>query len=215
MKPLLELCAEGTALVEVAIRAGASRIELCANLAEGGTTPSADDIASASAIAHSLGATVMVMARPRGGDFAYSEAELAAMEAAVDTARERGADGVVFGCVRDGWLDEPACKRMIARAAGMDTTFHMAFDELPCLSARRAALDWLADRGVGRILTHGGPLETSLSSHYDELRQLITYAGDRIGMMPGGGVTYRNAAEVAAATGADQLHGTRIVPFDR
>lgn len=209
----LEFCAENNTLVGRAIELGAMRIELCDNLAVGGTTPSYGVIKGTVELAHSHGARVMVMIRPRGGSFEYDEEELGIMEADIAVAQELGADGVVFGCLRDGWLDESANIRLLSSAQGMAVTFHMAFDDLPTPQDRLRAIDWLADRGVRRILTHGGAVGTPVVDNLPTLRSYVEHAAGRIGILPGGGVTCENVRMVCAELGVREAHGTRIVPL--
>lgn len=206
----LEFCAENLVGVEDAIRAGASRVELCDDLSVGGVTPTGDVVARAVALAHGLGATAMVMVRPRGGDFAYDDAELSAMERTIALAGDLGADGVVFGCVCACSLDEAATERLARAASGLDMTFHMAFDEIS--PDRQAfALGWLADAGFSRVLAHGGDLARPIDSCLPHLKGLSRAAAGRISVMPGGGVTWENVDRVCEAVGASEAHGTRIV----
>ena len=207
----LEFCAENATLVGRAIGLGATRIELCDNLAVGGTTPSYGVIKETVGLAHSQGARVMVMVRPRGGSFEYDERELAIMETDIGVARQLGADGVVFGCLRDGWLDEAANRRLLELARGMEVTFHMAFDDLPTMRDRLRAIDWLACHGARRILTHGGVAGTPVEDNLPVLRDYVNHAAGCIGILPGGGVTYENVRRVCAALGVCEAHGTRIV----
>lgn len=251
--PLCEFCAENLTHLQAALAAGARRVELCDNLAVGGTTPSAGVIAQALHIVHMTpGATVRVIIRPRGGDFVYDDAELAAMEADVRTAVRLGADGIVVGCLtpkdpvaylrsrtasiaahgtpgdevpvpyRGGFeIDEVACVRIVAAARAeasakgedIGLTFHMAFDALP-LADQSAAVDRIAALGFDRILTHGGPAGTPIESNLSRLISLMARArrcADPVAILPGGGITFENAADVAQALGARELHGTRIV----
>lgn len=251
--PLLEFCAENLTHVSAALAAGARRIELCDNLAVGGTTPSAGVIAQAVRIAHAVpGASVRVIIRPRGGDFVYDDAELAAMEADARTAIRLGADGVVLGCLtpkdpvaylrsrsaslaccetpgsdepvpyRGGFaLDAVACRTLLAavrneaasQARAIGCTFHMAFDALP-VASQSIVVDQIASLGFDRILTHGGPAGTPIESNLSRLISLMARArrcADPVAILPGGGITFENAADVAQALGARELHGTRIV----
>ncbi|VWL90395.1 CutC-like protein [Collinsella sp. AK_207A] len=238
-----EFCAENMTHVPRAIQAGAARIELCDNLAQSGTTPSAGVIRACVRRAHAGNARVMVMIRPRGGDFCYAEEELLSMEADIALAASLGVDGVVFGCLRP--LDEPlhAAARESALVAGAlpgagplaytagfeldtdatqrlaalahqlgiaDVTFHMAFDELDEKSQLRA-IDTLAGMGVSRILTHGGVAGTPIEESYPRLHRLIDHAAGRLTILPGGGITYRNAESVADELGVSEVHGTKIV----
>ena len=209
----LEFCAENSTLVERAIGLGATRVELCDNLAVGGTTPSYGVIKETVRLAHSRGVLVMVMIRPRGGSFEHDGRELAIMETDIAVADELGADGVVFGCLRDGWLGERENRRLLERARGMEVTFHMAFDDIPTMGDRLRAIEWLADHGVRRILTHGGVAGTSIEDNLSVLRAYVEYAAGRIGILPGGGVTHENMHHIGTALGVHEAHGTQIVPL--
>lgn len=207
-----EFCAENVERVPEAIAAGAGRIELCDNLAVGGTTPSHGVIRAAVEVARPAGVPVMCMIRPRGGSFEYSETEGRIMVDDLRHAAELGADGVVFGCLRGGEVDRELTGQLagLAKEAGLMVTFHMAFDELAA-DAQPAALDLLAGLGVDRVLTHGGAADTPIAGNLERLRRLVDYAAGRLGILPGGGVTWENAEEVADAVGVREVHGTRIV----
>jgi copper homeostasis protein len=211
---LKEFCAENVEHVAEALAAGAKRIELCDNLAVGGTTPSVGVIRAAVRLVREDDAAVMVIIRPRGGDFAYSDAELKIMEDDIRAALAEGATGVVLGCARDGHLDEPATERLLAcvRACrpNAQVTFHMAFDAIAA-DEQLAAVDWLAEHGVTRILTHGGEAGTDILSNAPRLRGYVARAADRIAILPGGGVSWQNAEAVAEAVGVSEVHGTKIV----
>lgn len=210
-KMLKEFCAENFTDVPLAIANGAKRIELCDNLTVGGTTPSAGVIESTVAYAHDHGVPVMTIIRPRGGDFVYNDYELKIMETDLIEAKKLGTDGVVIGCLTaDGDLDEEALDVLIDRAIGLPITFHMAFDAMP-VEKQFTAIDWLAEHGIDRILTHGGPAGVPISEHYEHLKALIAYANGRILILPGGGITHDNAAEVAQTLGVPEVHGTKIV----
>lgn len=222
---LREFCAENMERVPAAIEAGAARIELCDNLAVGGTTPSFGVIEAAVAYAHARGVRVMAMIRPRGGTFVYSEAELAMMESDARIALALGSDGIVLGCLAansDGTytVDIPAFERLAAivqeagreRGERVDITFHMAFDLLD-EAEQRTAIDALAERGITRILTHGGAAGTPIEANFERLRSMIAYAGERLVILPGGGITHQNAVWVSAQLGVHEVHGTKIVPL--
>lgn len=209
---LREFCAENLTCVEAALAAGAQRVELCDNLAVGGTTPSHGVIRAAVELCHARGAAVMCMVRPRGGDFEYAPWEARVMEDDLRHAARLGVDGVVFGCLREGRLDREltSCLVTAAKDAGLAVTFHMAFDALPA-SERPDTIDYLAGIGVERILTHGGPAGTPIEENLDALLGYIRRAAGRIAILPGGGITHKNAQAVALALGVSEVHGTRIV----
>ena len=213
-----EFCAENMELVPAAVAAGAARVELCDNLAVGGTTPSYGVIRAAVAHARETGTDVMCMVRPRGGSFEYTPAEAQMMRDDLVMAKSLGVTGVVFGCLRGGRLDKELTSELV-RLAHEDTpeapgcvavTFHMAFDAL-APEDQLPAIDWLADQGVERILTHGGAAGTPIAGNLDCLRTYIERAAGRIVILPGGGITWENAEDVAAALGVSEVHGTKIV----
>ena len=218
-----EFCAENFSDVPAALAAGAARIELCDNLAVGGTTPSFGVIEAAVSYAHERGARVMCMVRPRGGDFVYSAGEVEMMEADARIALALGADGIVLGCLApdaDGelGLDVAALERVcsIAREAAeergeaVDMTFHMAFDALP-EKRQLDAIDAIADLGFTRILTHGGAAGTPIEGNLEHLRTYVERAAGRLVILPGEGITHENAERIADALGVSEVHGTRIV----
>lgn len=218
-----EFCAENFTDVPAAVDAGARRIELCDNLAVGGTSPSTGVIEATVAYAHDFGARVMAMVRPRGGDFVYTPEELGMMEADARVALALGADGIVFGCLApDGSgeldLDHDAIERLMhivheaeaERDDKVDVTFHMAFDALP-EDRQLAAIDAIAEAGATRILTHGGAAGTPIADNLDRLRAYIERAAGRIIVLPGAGITYQNVDEIVAALGVHEAHGTKIV----
>lgn len=226
MELLREFCAENLTLVPAAISAGARRIELCDNLAVGGTTPSYGVVRSALELARERGVDVMVMARPRGGDFSYDARERDIMLDDIACARRLGATGVVLGCTRldderGTVLDEELTKVLVEVAKGTGTgiaagttpvqvTFHMAFDALDA-NEQFPAIDALAGMGVERILTHGGVAATPIEDNIARLRELIAHADGRLTILPGGGITWQNAEQIATALGVHEVHGTRIV----
>ena len=145
-----EVCANSVASCIAAQQGGANRVELCAAIPEGGTTPSAGAIAMAR---ESISIALNVIIRPRGGDFLYSDIELRTMERDIAVARHLGADGIVVGCLNaDADIDIAATKRLIDAADGLPVTFHRAFDR--CRHPF-TALSQLIDLGVARILTSG------------------------------------------------------------
>lgn len=224
---LREFCAENLTDIDAALRSGARRIELCDNLACGGTTPSAGVIEQSVALVHACeGASVRVIIRPRGGDFVYSDREFKAMETDIRYAAANGVDGVVLGClerVDDGHvLDVEGVRRLVSVARGVGEmrgrdvgiTFHMAFDELDPES-QLEAIDTLADMGVDHILTHGGAAGTPIEDNLAHLADLVGHARGKLVILPGGGVTHENAKRVAKELGVKEVHGTKIVDLNR
>ena len=218
--PLLrEFCAENVELVPAALAAGARRIELCDNLAVGGTTPSLGVIRAAAALAHASNATVMCMIRPRGGNFVYTPEEVAIMHDDLLAAKREGVDGVVFGCLTaEGQLDQELITELATLAhepspeapKGIAVTFHMAFDAL-AEKDQLAAIDWLASQGIDRILTHGGPAGTPIADNIGRIQAFIERASGRLTILPGGGITWENVEAIAATLNVREVHGTKIV----
>ena len=121
-----------------------------------------------------------------------------------------------FGCALDGRLDVDATEHLLSTVrscagASLEVTFHMAFDDITP-DEQLDAIDWLAAHGVTRILTHGGPAGTSIGENLPRLRAYVNRAAGRIGILPGGGVTWENCEELARALGVSEVHGTRVVP---
>lgn len=209
-----EFCAENYTSIPLAISRGANRIELCDNLAVGGTTPSTGVIEEALSYAGEKEVPVMTIIRPRGGDFVYNDIELKIMHTDLIEAKKLGTDGVVIGCLTpSGWLDEEALELLIETAEGLQITFHMAFDSIP-KERQFEAIDWLVEHGVERILTHGGAAGTPIETNFAHLKELIAYANDRLIILPGGGVSDKNAEQVAKELGVTEVHGTKIIPLD-
>ncbi|MDA9460605.1 copper homeostasis protein CutC [Enterococcus mundtii] len=208
-----EFCAENYTSIPLAIANGANRIELCDNLAVGGTTPSTGVIEEVLSYANEKSVPVMTIIRPRGGDFVYNDIELKIMHTDLIEAKKLGTDGVVIGCLTpSGWLDEEALEVLIDSAEGLQITFHMAFDAIP-QERQYEAIDWLVEHGVHRILTHGGVAGTNIEDNFAHLKQLIAHADGRIIILPGGGITSENAQVVADALEVHEVHGTKIVPL--
>ena len=196
---IFEICVDSVSGVRAAKAAGANRVELCANLLEGGTTPSRGLMRAARKIA---GIGLNVMIRPRGGDFLFDEDEFAIMEIDIEAARAEGADAVVIGLLQaDGAIDVQRTRRLMTLARPMKVTFHRAFDMTP---DPFAALETLIDLGVERVLTSGQ--EANVLEGLPLITELVAKAGNRIIVMPGGGITERNVARIAAAAQPKEIH---------
>ena len=198
---LLEICCGSLDDALQAEQGGAHRVELCSALFLGGLTPSLGAIVEAKA---RLRIPVMVMVRPRGGGFCYTAAEMAVMERDTAAAVEHGADGIVFGILNpDGTVDLERCKRMRKLIGNRPAVFHRAFDVTP--DALRA-LDQLVEIGITRILTSGQ--EDNALEGAALIKRLIEYAGDRIEILPGGGIKPHTLLRVLESTGCKQVHLT-------
>jgi copper homeostasis protein len=204
---LFEICIDSVAGVRAAIGAGAARVELCAALLEGGITPSIGLVRAAVAAAAGQ-LKVHVMVRPRGGDFLYSEDEIAAMRDDIEAIKAAGAAGVALGLLdSDGVIDERRSAELIAAARPLSVTFHRAFD---VSRDPEQGLDALIALGVDRLLTSGQ--EPSVLEGAPLIRRLIDRAAGRLIVMPGGDITARNAAWIAAETGAQEFHFAAFAP---
>ena len=176
-----ELCTYTRNACDIARRTGVERIELCAAPLEGGTTPSAGLIRYARSLP---GLRLSVMIRPRGGDFLYTDDEVALMAEEIRLAREYGADGVVFGLLTPaGEVDETRTAQLVREAEGMEVTFHRAFD---MTRDSRQALEAVIRTGCRRVLTSGG--RNTAQEGIGTLRALAAQAAGRIEVMAGSGV---------------------------
>lgn len=208
---IYEFCAENVTLLEKAMRAGARRIELCDNLAVGGTTPSYGVTKAAVELAANYDTTIMTMIRPRGGDFVYNDLEIAIMLEDICLTAQAGSQGVVFGALTaDKKLDKPNLEKLIAASKGMEIVFHMAFDELSD-EDQPEAIDWLSQAGVTRILTRAGVSGDSLEKRFVHYHRILEYAKGKIEILPGGGIDLDNRQTFIDQVGVTQLHGTKVV----
>jgi len=199
-----EVCVEGVSGALAAAEGGAHRIELCAGLVEGGTTPS---VGTLSAVLEAGSVDTMVLVRPRGGDFLYSDAELDVMVRDVRAVGAAGALGIATGALtREGEVDEVATAALREAAGDMSFTFHRAFD---MTRDPLQALETLIELGVDRILTSGQA--KSVPEGLDLIRELVGVAGDRIIIMPGAGIREENVRTVIRETGVREIHFTAFV----
>jgi copper homeostasis protein len=197
---MLEICCFSLESCLTAQKAGAYRVELCGGMFEGGTSPSAGLIKLAR---QNLNIKLYVMIRPRGGDFCYSDTEFEVMKADIQTAKDLGADGVVFGILNpDGSVDETRTKELVELARPLKVTFHRAFDV--CADPFEA-LETIIELGCERILT-SGQKNTAIEG-IDLLKALAEKANNRIEIMAGGGVNSHNANQLLEA-GVHALHMT-------
>ncbi len=195
----LEICLDNLESVKICAVGGVDRIELCAGLVEGGTTPSLAFLRAARRV---FPGAIMAMLRPRSGDFLYSDDEFALMLDEMELFRREGADGVVFGMLTaDGLIDAARSRELVSRAAGLDLTFHRAFD---VTRDPAEALETLVSLGVPRVLTSGGA--PNVWEGLENLAALNHQAAGRITILPGGGVSADRIEELARATGVTEVH---------
>ena len=195
----IEICTNSVKSCLEAQKGGAYRVELCAGIPEGGTTPSYGDISLAREL---LKIKLNVIIRPRGGDFLYSDLEHRIMLKDIEIAKKLGVDGVVFGCLTpNGDIDMKINSELMEAAEGMSVTFHRAFDM--CRDPFES-LEKIIELGCDRILTSGQQPKAEMG--FDLIKQLVDLAGDRIIIMPGSGVNDQNIAKIASATGAKEFH---------
>ena len=191
-----------------AVDGGADRLELCAALDVGGTTPSEELMRS---VVERIDIPVFAMIRPRGGSFVYTPTELAAMQRSIDTARDVGVDGVVFGALDiRNLIDRAATESLVSYAQGLPITFHRAFDRV---ADQREALEQLIDLGVHRVLTSGGAPDALAGA--DAIRDLVESAGDQIVILAGAGVREHNAREIVELTDVQEVHARAEGSIDR
>lgn len=207
---ILEACVETLSEALAAEDKGADRIELCANLSIGGTTPSYATIESAIKI---LRIPVMVMIRPRGGGFTYTEMELRKMEQSIEICKELGVHGIVFGVLTpDGAIDLASNQRLADRADNIEITFHKAIDETQNLII--AARDITRIKGITRILTSGGM--TSALEGVDIINQIIKETESKLTIVAAGRITSENLKKINAMIHTNEFHGKKIVgPLNR
>jgi copper homeostasis protein len=196
---IIEVCVDSIASAVAAERGGASRVELCCDLLEGGVTPSAGMIQAARC---KIRIGLQVLIRPRGGDFCYAEEEMDVMVRDILLAKNAGAEGVVLGVLQtSGHVDVPQTRRLIESARPMNVTFHRAFD----MSAEPlSSLEDVCAAGADRILTSGA--EQTCMQGMGTIAQLVQAARGRISIMAGGGINHKEAAAIVAGTGVREIH---------
>ncbi len=187
---LIEAAVESLDAVLAAAAGGANRIELCTDLAHGGTTP------DLTLLPVQLPIPVFVLVRPRAGDFVYTDAEHRTMLEQISRAKSAGAHGIVTG---DLSLDRT--RDLIAAARPLPVTFHRAFDVFP---DRSEALERLISLGVDRVLTSGGAPTAPQGA--EQIRRLVIQAKRRIAILPGGGIDAHNVARLVKETGVQEVH---------
>lgn len=196
---LVEACVDTARSARHAVAGGASRLELCANLVEGGTTPSSGLM---SVIRKEILTPIHVLIRPRGGDFLYETDEIVTMLADIAEARRIGMAGVVIGALTaDGRVEEDVTRRLVDAARPMAVTFHRAFD---LALGPIEAMETLVRLGIERVLT-SGQANTAVNG-IPVIRELVGWSAGRVTVMAGGGIDETNALKIVRETGVKEIH---------
>jgi copper homeostasis protein len=199
LRVLIEAAVETLEGSVEAVREGADRLELCADLAAGGLTPDPELVR---AVRAAVNVPVIIMIRPRPGDFNYGPQERRGMLDQIQLAKAAGAQGVVFGVLTPvGLVDEEWTAQLTAAAHPLSATFHRAVDATPDLEA---SVDVLARLGVNRVLTSGGA--ATAEQGLRQLGRLVHQFGRRIGILPGGQVRAENAGRIVRRLGVSEIH---------
>ena len=204
-KVLIEACVDSVVSAVAAERGGAGRLELCDNLHDGGTTPSAGMI---TAVKAAVRIPVFVIVRPRGGGFVYAEHELGVMRLDIEASRMLGADGVVVGVLTPrNTVDEEQLRPLMDAAGDLPVTFHRAFD---LVRDQAQGLEALMRLGVTRVLTSGGA-PTAIEGA-SSIAALVRRAAGQLTIMAGGGVREETVQELVHRAGVREVHvrGTRV-----
>jgi len=197
----IEICCNSIQSAANAKAAGATRIELCQDLENGGTTPS---YATIRQCVEQLGLDVFVLIRPRSGNFCYNELEIETMAEDVRICKQLGAKGIVVGFLKhDGTIDTTLTRRFVELAAPLPVTFHRAFDRC---SNWEDSLEEVIDCGCARILTSG--CQPTTMEGLDTLRAIVAQADKRITILAGGGITPDNVKHIILETGVTEVHGS-------
>jgi copper homeostasis protein len=196
---ILEVCIDSVESALAAQDGGAARVELCADLDNGGTTP---DMGVIRSVRERISIALHVMIRPRPGDFCYSDQEFESMLEEIERAKAWRVDGVVFGILTDrGEIDLVRTKKLLELARPLAVTFHRAFDE--CSDLRRALAD-LIGLGVDRVLTSGG--RGDILHNAGLLGELVRRSKGRLTIIAGGGVNFENVTEIVNKSGVNEVH---------
>lgn len=196
---VLEACVDDLDSAHAAVLGGADRLELCDNLADGGTTPSHGMLGY---LLDTLDIPVFPIIRPRGGDFCYSGSERRVMARDVDHALSLGARGIVTGALTaEGEIDIEALRDVVLHRSDVAVTFHRAFD---LVRDPIVALETLIEAGVARILTSGQ--HATAWEGRALLAELVRRAGERIVVMAGGGIHEDHVTALVRETGVSEIH---------
>ena len=196
---LIEAAVESLEAALAAAQGGAHRLELCTELAHGGTTP---DLQLLRSCRSQLAIPIFVLVRPRAGDFLYTDAEHRTMLEQIRRAKDAGAHGIVTGALNAAHqVAEDRTTELVDAARPLPVTFHRAFDACRDLPA---SLEQLIELGVNRLLTSGGAATAAEGA--EQIRALVVQAKGRIVILAGGGITPDNVPRVVHETGAREVH---------
>lgn len=199
-----EACIESFEKALEAQNNGANRIELCENLAVGGTTPSYGTV---KICLEKLNIPIFPMIRARGGNFVYSKEEIEIMKEDIKIFRELGVKGVVLGCLTsNNEIDLKLTKELVDLASPMEVTFHKAIDEI---SNPLDYIDDLINIGIKRILTSGG--KATAFEGKDLINKMLKKSKGKIKIVVAGKVTKENLVELESFISAEEFHGKLIV----
>lgn len=188
----------------VAAISNADRIEFCADAHLGGTTPKKEDIKT---LISNSDKELMIMIRPRGGDFNYTDDEFELMKNDILTLKSLNIDGFVFGILKENnEIDLERNQILVELAKPLKCAFHRAFDRTSDLEN---SLEQVINLGFKTILTSG--LSSNVNEGKHNLKKLVELAGNRIEIMPGGGFRSSNLKEIHSITNANYFHSSALV----
>lgn len=201
---ILEACVESFEEAVNAETRGANRIELCDDLSTGGLTPS---YALLESVKSKLNIPIMVMIRPRAGNFIYDSMELKQMKQNIDICKSLDVAGVVFGLLDDrNTIDVKNTTLLAEYASPLEITFHKAIDDTPDLLESVEIL--LGIKGITRILTSGG--QATASEGAQMINKMSQAAGNRLKILAAGKITHHNLTELSGILHVDEFHGRKI-----
>lgn len=200
---ILEIACFSKNAADIAIRAGAHRIELCSDYKSGGITP---DINTLKTVRKYTEFEIFVMIRPRSGGFLYNAEEFTEMKNSLYYMKNEGADGFVFGILnKNSCLDTEKCSILVEKASPLPCTLHRSYD---LIGDFRLGIEEASSVGFRRILTAGG--QGNCIENIQRLTEIVNYSGKRIEIIAGGGVRSYNLPELLKINGLSEFHSSAI-----